>query len=64
MNSEANTTPPEAQQADLTYDRPESIPHVINAALSSGLMGDDNPVALFIDLTRLRAKAQVRSSQA
>lgn len=60
MNVESNTTPPEAQAeaVDLSYNRPAVIPQVINSVLSSGLMGDDNPVALFIDLTRLRAKAQ------
>lgn len=48
----------ESQQDDLIYDRPAVIPQVIGNVLSSGLMGDENPVALFIDLSRLRAKAQ------
>ena len=47
------------EPVDLSYTRPASIPHVINHAVSSGLIHDDNPVALFMDLTRLRAKAEV-----
>jgi len=46
------------EPVDLSYTRPASIPHVINHAVSSGLIHDDNPVALFMDLTRLRAKAE------
>jgi len=49
----ANTT-----AVDLSYDRPAVIPEVIGHAISSGLIHDDNPVALFIDLSRLRAKAE------
>merc|ERR1712166_926224 len=47
----ANTT-----AVDLSYDRPAVIPEVIGHAISSGLIHDDNPVALFIDLSRLPPK--------
>lgn len=44
-------------EVDLSYDRPAVIPEVIKNVLASGLMHDDNPVALIMDLSRLRAKA-------